>query len=151
MPGDHTRGLTGPAHRLINRGRARALTLAAVIAVAAASASAESLEEIPELINPHNYVVEKFCAACHTDRPPELSFDAVTTCTKCHPANIGNHPVSRHPLGKKAQISVPKALPLTADGEMVCHTCHDPHNKSTHRRMLRVEYFALCASCHKGY
>jgi predicted CXXCH cytochrome family protein len=102
-----------------------------MVAILPAYALAASLEETPELVNPHNFVVKKYCGSCHAESPPELSFDAVTTCTKCHPANIGNHPVSR--------------------GRLVCHTCHDPHNKSVHRRMLRVDYFGLCASCHKGY
>jgi len=128
-----------------------AATTVITVALCPAYALSESLEEIPEVVNPHNFVVKKYCSSCHTEKPPELSFDAVTTCTKCHPENIGNHPVARHPLGKKAGIDVPGLLPLTADGRLVCHTCHDPHNRSMHRKMLRVDYFKLCASCHKGY
>lgn len=106
------------------------------------------------IVNPHDGSgAAASCSACHTAKPPALSFDAVTTCVKCHSGNIDSHPVSRHPIGTVPKIRVPSFLPLTADGRMVCNTCHDPHNKLTQGRenLLRVDYQTLCASCHVGY
>lgn len=128
------------------------IALAAALAVALLSAPVVAEEEVmPEVVNPHNFVVKEYCSICHTKRPPELNKDPVTTCTKCHPANVGNHPVARHPMGKKVKIYTPNKLPLTEDGLIVCYTCHDPHNTSQFKNMLRVDYFGLCVSCHVGY
>lgn len=134
--------ITGPALVFL-------LTLCLVSA--ATTAGAQDEEQAEETVNPHNFVVEAYCKYCHTERPPELSHDPVTTCTKCHMANVGNHPVANHPVGETAEIHVPASLPLTGDGRMVCYTCHDPHNTSEHPKMLRVSYFKLCVSCHAGY
>lgn len=111
-------------------------------------------EDDRAIINPHDALgARPFCSVCHTAKPPELSFDAVTTCVKCHAGNIDNHPISRHPIGGVPRIRVPSFLPLTADGRMVCYTCHDPHKKLTDERqdMLRVDYQTLCSACHVGY
>lgn len=108
-------------------------------------------EEGVQVIDPHDFTKKSYCAKCHEPEPPMLRFDAVTTCTKCHPNVVGDHPVARHPLGKMPRISIPVTLPLTDDGLMVCFTCHEPHNKTNYSKMLRVDYFRLCASCHKGY
>lgn len=113
--------------------------------------TAYSEEEGKVSANPHNYYDDNTCSVCHGDEPPSLSFDPVTTCAKCHPGNMTNHPVTRHPIGKMPKIKIPAKLPLTDDGEMVCYTCHDPHNKSRYPKMLRVDYLRLCASCHVGY
>lgn len=102
-------------------------------------------------VNPHDYSKKDFCSVCHTSEPPLLNLDPVTTCTKCHPGNVGNHPVTRHPIGKMPRIRVPASLPLTENGEMVCYTCHEPHNRSRHGKMLRVDFTKLCATCHAGY
>lgn len=108
-------------------------------------------EEGVQVIDPHDFDRKSYCVNCHDPEPPMLRFDAVTTCTKCHPNVVGDHPVARHPLGKMPRISIPVNLPLTDDGLMVCFTCHEPHNKTNYSKMLRVDYFRLCASCHKGY
>lgn len=126
-----------------------ALAAAAVLILVVPAGAQE--EMMPERVNPHNFVVKEYCGKCHTQRPPELLLDPVTTCTKCHPSNVGNHPVSNHPIGKEAGIFVPDNLPLTDDGKIVCYTCHDPHNTSSFSKMLRVDYFGLCVSCHVGY
>lgn len=118
------------------------------------SGSAVEREGDRAIVNPHDASGDHpFCSACHTAKPPALSFDAVTTCVKCHSGNVNNHPVSRHPIGGVPRIRVPSYLPLTTDGRMVCYTCHDPHKKlkEERKKMLRVDYETLCASCHVGY
>ncbi|MBI5970855.1 MAG: hypothetical protein HY884_06845 [Deltaproteobacteria bacterium] len=108
-------------------------------------------EESVQIKNPHDFGDKTSCGRCHTPAPPKLSFDPVTTCVKCHTGNLNSHPISRHPIGKAPRINIPSAFPLSKDGLMVCYTCHDPHGKSGHKRMLRVEYGKLCAACHAGY
>lgn len=102
-------------------------------------------------INPHDFSKVELCGVCHTAEPPALLLDPVSICVKCHPGNIGNHPVTKHPMGQMPRIKIPSYLPLTEDGEMVCYTCHDPHKKTKHPKMLRVDYFKLCQACHVGY
>ncbi|MBI5642403.1 MAG: hypothetical protein HY954_02900 [Deltaproteobacteria bacterium] len=128
-------------------------TLLFIVASAAIPGSGMALtqeEEVPG-VNPHNFSKTELCSSCHQAEPPLLNFDAVTTCTKCHSGNVGNHPVTRHPIGKMPRIKIPAILPLTDEGQMVCYTCHDPHNKSKYPKMLRVEFRKLCGSCHAGY
>lgn len=108
-------------------------------------------EEEPVNVNPHDYGRKELCSLCHAEDGVSLNFDPVTTCTKCHSGNVANHPVSRHPIGKVPRIAIPDILPLTKDRQIVCYTCHDPHNKSKHIKMLRVDFLKLCASCHVGY
>lgn len=114
-------------------------------------ADSSMAEEGRGIVDPHNYLVRKNCVLCHTSKPPELSFDPVTTCTKCHSTNVGDHPVVRHPIGLAPKTDVPKFMPLSPDGRLVCYTCHDPHNKSPNPKMLRVAYLKLCSACHPGY
>jgi len=132
------------------------LILVSAVSVADTAFSAEraalSPEDTREIIDPHDAKGgQSRCSACHTAKPPELSFDPVTTCVKCHAGNVDSHPVSRHPVGEVARIRVPSFLPLTRDGRMVCYTCHDSHNKTRIKKMLRVEFQSLCSSCHVGY
>ncbi|MBI5886951.1 MAG: hypothetical protein HZB85_10285 [Deltaproteobacteria bacterium] len=126
------------------------------LSAAGAASGAERSGLAPEdervIANPHDPVGGRSqCSACHTAKPPELSFDAVTTCVKCHSGNVDSHPVSRHPVGEVVRIRVPSFLPLTGDGRMVCYTCHDPHDKGRRKKMLRVDFQSLCSSCHVGY
>lgn len=102
-------------------------------------------------INPHDFTRQDYCSICHKAEPPALLLDPVTTCVKCHPGNIGNHPVTRHPMGQMSRIKIPSYLPLTEENEMVCYTCHNPHKKTKFPKMLRVDYFRLCQACHVGY
>jgi len=133
-------------------GTALVLAFLAVTAVPfAAKTHAQPPEEEYPVTNPHDFSRKDYCSSCHGEAPPALSFDPVTTCTKCHMGNVGNHPVSRHPIGKAPRINIAAYLPLSEGGLLVCYTCHDQHNTSGHPRMLRVEYLRLCASCHRGY
>lgn len=114
----------------------------------------ESYAEEPEEtvnINPHDFNDKNNCGVCHTAEPPKLNVDPVTTCSKCHLGNAVNHPVARHPLGIAPRINMPRFLPLSSNGQIVCYTCHDHHNKSKHPKMLRVDYIRLCNACHAGY
>lgn len=108
-------------------------------------------EEGEAFKNPHNFAKKELCDYCHKGVPPSLMFDPVTTCARCHPGNVGNHPVTMHPVGVVPKIHIPGNLPLTGEGKLVCYTCHDPHNRTNYRYMLRIEYHRLCMSCHVGY
>lgn len=101
--------------------------------------------------NPHDYSRQDECASCHEKPLPKLKFDSVTICTRCHSGYVGNHPVARHPLGERPKINISSLMPLSADGKMVCYTCHDNHNRSSYPNMLRTDYLRLCSSCHRGY
>lgn len=122
-----------------------------MLSLALDSEAAEPNGEERAEVNPHSNAARKHCSLCHTNELPKLTFDPVTTCTRCHPSNVGNHPVARHPMGKAPRINLPAFLPTTKNGLMVCYTCHEQHNKSGHPKMLRIEYLRLCASCHVGY
>lgn len=122
-----------------------------VSALIISSAASAAEEEGRAGVNPHNYAAQSSCPVCHRQEIPKLLFDPVTTCTKCHPGNVGNHPLARHPIGKVPRIHIPSILPLTKEGQMVCYTCHDPHNKVKNPNMLRIDYERLCSSCHVGY
>lgn len=120
---------------------------AVMIALFVVFGSGSVLAQEPVPINPHDYEKKKFCPVCHGDIP-KLNHDPMTTCVKCHPANINNHPVSHHPLlPKVSKVVAPEWMPLP-EGKLVCYTCHDYHNKSDFRRMLRIDYEILCVSCH---
>lgn len=131
---------------------AAGIIAAAIFFCASAGSSAAALNgEGAAYVNPHNYAKKELCSLCHKDEPPRLHFDQITTCAKCHEANLRDHPIARHPIGKAPAINTPGKLPLGKNGQIVCHTCHDPHNRSGSVRMLRVSLQELCASCHVGY
>lgn len=115
------------------------------------SYAAGQSEEEPVNVNPHDFQAKQYCSLCHAAEIPKLRFDTVTTCLKCHSAQVGNHPVARHPIGRVTRIATPSVLPLTPHGEMVCYTCHEPHNRTKYPKLLRVEYRQLCILCHVGY
>ncbi|MBI5888807.1 MAG: hypothetical protein HZB82_08885 [Deltaproteobacteria bacterium] len=131
---------------------AAGIVAAAILFGASAGSNAAALNgDGAAYANPHDYAKKELCSLCHKDEPPRLHFDQITTCVKCHEANLRDHPIARHPIGKAPAISMPGKLPLGKNGQIVCHTCHDPHNRSGSVRMLRVSLQELCASCHVGY
>ncbi|MFQ5353446.1 MAG: cytochrome c3 family protein [Thermodesulfobacteriota bacterium] len=102
-------------------------------------------------VNPHNWSDKTGCVSCHKSVMPALKMDSVTVCTHCHGGNLVNHPVAKHPIGKKPGINISRRMPLDRDGKLVCYTCHDNHNRSDYPNMLRVGYLQLCSACHRGY
>ena len=126
-----------------------ALTFCLLIVGAGVPAAAENEEWVRK--SPHNFRDKRSCVVCHVAGTPDLLADNVTTCTKCHQGNVGNHPVVRHPIGKAPGRQLPVLLPTSGDGLMVCNTCHDQHNKARTPSMLRIPALKLCAACHKGY
>ncbi len=102
-------------------------------------------------VNPHDWSAKDKCSICHKSAMPALKIDSVTVCTHCHEGYIGNHPVTKHPIGKRPEINISRRMPLDADGKLVCYTCHDTHNRSDFPNMLRIGYLQLCSACHRGY
>ena len=95
--------------------------------------------------NPHDYHGTPLCQRCHLPGHTDVNGDPVALCAQCHdPARM------KHPFGVPAR-AIPKALPLTAEGQIVCHTCHDPHDVKKRRGGLRLDYRELCAQCHEGH
>jgi predicted CXXCH cytochrome family protein len=131
--------------------RRAALSASLVLGLLIGGISAEAADEQWVRMSPHDFRDKSSCAVCHVAGTPELLADNVTTCTKCHPGNVGHHPVVRHPMGKRPGRLLPVSLPVSENGLMVCSTCHDQHNKTRNRKMLRVSALKLCGSCHKGY
>jgi predicted CXXCH cytochrome family protein len=99
------------------------------------------VSEIVGVKDPHDYKGKALCQRCHfqdgklTDGPNEL-------CTGCHTFQHGNHPVN---VVEKKPV---KDLPLLAGGKVVCHTCHDPHQKQS---VLRKPFNDLCVTCHRRH
>jgi len=121
-----------------------AFTLTSLLA-----ASSFGREEL-KVMNPHDFKDKKSCARCHTAEVPKLHHDPVTTCVKCHPGNVANHPVYRHPIKVQAsrKVLIPEGFPLSVDDDMVCYTCHDYHNTVGMDKMLWIEYKDICIACH---
>ncbi len=86
------------------------------------------------------------CETCHT-KTPGSSGD---------PAHRSSHPIDRT-FG--TWIKVPKTWPggvetlLGKKGELVCRTCHIPHNAADARALLVERNYkdSLCVQCHSGY
>ncbi|MBI5328578.1 MAG: hypothetical protein HZB80_09885 [Deltaproteobacteria bacterium] len=126
----------------------KAILIALFVFLGGSHAGAEVLD-IPTSVNPHDYNKKEHCSVCHTADMPKLNHDIITTCVKCHEGNMNNHPISRHPVSVKVsyKVSIPEWMPLPQQ-KLVCYTCHDYHNKSGFKRMLRIDYETLCVSCH---
>lgn len=84
------------------------------------------------------------CFNCHKENDAQLIIDdSIKLCNECHFHDKGNHP-----LLKKPERMV-NHLPLSEGGEILCYTCHDPHNNSKYPSMLRMEINSLCINCHE--
>ncbi len=132
-------------------GRAR---LAAAVAGAAAVACAGGLafrsypeREVAGVSNPHDYRGKPLCQRCHPDRRAGVA-DPLALCLRCHQREHGVHPQG-HPLGMEL-ADEPERLPLWR-GRLACHTCHDPHDVTSHRAGLRMDTTPLCLQCHRRY
>lgn len=93
-----------------------------------------------------------------TLRPPSLNSD--NGCRSCHRMDHGfSHPVDVVP---SASIRMPDDLPLNANGQMTCTTCHDTNSGQGHaqrssgrgrnyqlRQTLTAGFGNGCAVCHR--
>lgn len=102
----------------------------------------------PPKMTPHTDA--KACAVCHVEKDTmthevaaELKKDPVALCSTCHPKGVQDHKMDIVPTRP-----MPPNLPLSTEGKLVCHTCHDPHGKTKERAALRMEANALCMACH---
>src|SRR5512139_1393387 len=109
--------------------------------------------------NPHR---DLDCAECHVkvprkgETPPKevlagLSKPPVDLCRGCHSAAESSH----HPVVKATERRLPKDLPLSVSGEVICSTCHDVHQEKAVSYLLRGydtgRYFVrmdMCLDCH---
>jgi len=135
-------------------------------------------------VNPHQQLREDgsvnstVCLHCHarqpsaTDHPTiasEMHADMKSTCNKCHAlhSHEQNHYGKSIPLSKKATIKQYEAnqkrydirLPLSANDEIQCHTCHYIHGSlgidavlydgsQDNQYFLRLPKEKLCYACH---
>ena len=123
--------------------------LASVGALAAAYAA-----NVRYGLDPHGNAER--CQACHLDAPPEgLAPPAANeskrnpsryplrygreraVCERCHVEhNRQTHPVEVKP---SASLTIPEGWPLDAQGQLMCSTCHDPHQARGEGRGARDE------------
>ncbi len=101
--------------------------------------------EAAKVKNVHDYNGKPVCQACHLERDSRIKADPVVLCSRCHTFTHRNHPV--HIPAKNAV----KDLPLWANNQIVCHTCHDPHDVKRIQFGLRLKFAELCLRCHKGH
>jgi len=99
------------------------------------------LPQVDTNISPHNDSQRKFCYICHLENSVKTYGDNVQLCLRCHPMGRNDHPVDI-PAGE-----LKTWLPLS-EGRIVCHTCHDQHNKTQEKAMLRTGFNRLCRECH---
>ena len=126
-------------------------------------------DEIQQCLNCHRTkpAADNFVSGKHV-LPQENSYtvDFTSMCTKCH----GDESAS-HIVGVTPEYSVPADLPLDANGQMTCLTCHYMHGTLTsekpmasmsiidrllHRERLKKSYVLrrnnadgdLCIACH---
>ncbi len=119
-------------------------------------------------VTPHSAELgETRCAYCHASRGETpggrgtARLEVRRLCNFCHGALFKGHPRNVDP-GRE----LPAGLPLGADGEWTCVTCHDPHGTVFTTHYIRLElaeslerfqsesphvrdYFA-CKACHSS-
>jgi len=84
----------------------------------------------------------QLCGECHSDR---------YALNKKQAGKMGTHPVNILPGNiKTPNAIVKKGAKLGTDGEIICQTCHKPHNatKKNHLLITKNEQDSLCQSCH---
>ncbi len=93
--------------------------------------------------SPHNDKEKRHCSMCHIGNSVKIYGDASELCLRCHPMGKNDHP-----LGVGVEESITTWLPLGENRVVECHTCHDQHNRTQQRFMLRTEFNKLCRECH---
>jgi len=111
---------------------------------------------------------EVVCQSCHKPHAAEekklllVKNDKSQLCGECHvnryaktrsaAGKMGTHPVNIKP----ENVKVPESLltqgsKLGGDGEVICQSCHQPHNATPQTSLLVVENEkdSLCQTCHK--
>lgn len=105
------------------------------------------------------------CTFCHASIPGgtaggvTVRLDIVRLCDFCHGAVAKDHPRNIDPV-----LSLPKGLPLQADGSWTCVTCHNPHGTTGTTHYVRAEFarhfergleanphrneYSACKGCH---
>lgn len=101
------------------------------------------IPSVDSKLNPHNDSEKKYCKICHIENSVKIYGEPSRLCLRCHPMGKNDHP-----LGVKLGEGIQTWLPLWLNREVVCHTCHDQHNKTQQRFMLRTEFNKLCRECH---
>jgi len=101
------------------------------------------LPRVDSKILPHNDSEKKYCNVCHVGNTQEVYVNTSELCIRCHPMGVNDHP-----LGVKLSGEIKTWLPLEMDREVACHTCHDQHNKTQQKAMLRTDFNHLCKECH---
>lgn len=84
----------------------------------------------------------QLCGQCHNDRYGESMTDA---------AHLKTHPVNIKPKKAKIAESLLKAgAKQGGKGEIICQTCHRPHDAKTSQGLLlkKNDKGSLCQSCH---
>ncbi|HEX9206332.1 MAG TPA: cytochrome c3 family protein [Candidatus Deferrimicrobiaceae bacterium] len=130
-----------------------------VLSPSGKEAPSGSLEGQGNRRNPHR---DLGCAECHVKVPRKgetptkevlagLKLPPVDLCRGCHGAAEYSH----HPVAKATDRVLPKDLPLSASGEVICSTCHDVHQERPASYLLRGydtgRYFVrmdMCLDCH---
>ena len=96
----------------------------------------------------HVFAETHECSYCHIigEKTGGVTLKAPLSalCLECHP---GRKSPEEHRVDIVSPMRVDK-LPLDKDGKMTCVTCHDPHGKSGHPKLLREAPAHLCQKCH---
>ncbi|MCK4705830.1 MAG: hypothetical protein KAT90_10135, partial [Gammaproteobacteria bacterium] len=84
----------------------------------------------------------QLCGECHSDR---------YALNKKQAGHMGTHPVNILPENTKTpEALINKGAKLGAAGEIICQTCHKPHNaiKKNHLLITENKQDSLCQACH---
>lgn len=102
------------------------------------------------------------CGDCHAFVPQKgklttkqvldgLKKDPVVLCRECHDQTEKNH----HPARFSRERKVPEGLPMGREGEVLCSTCHDVHQRTKVPFLLRgyddgryTVRMDMCLDCH---
>jgi hypothetical protein len=140
----------------------RSIVFSILLAIAfATAAGADDLSSLKSTLskNPHQDIA---CESCHATTPVKgkttwketlstFRKDPVSLCYECHPAvETAHHPVNK---GKGRELT--DGLPLSAEGNVICSTCHNFHQEYAGNALLRgfdnKRYSVrmdMCLDCH---